>query len=77
MTYETHAHIGADGTLIIRGMPRDFAHSDVRVRIDKESPNGGSATARNEALARLAGAIDDPSFTRPAQEDYRPRNSLD
>jgi hypothetical protein len=77
MTYETHAHIGADGTLIIRGMPAGFAHSDVRVRIDKQSTNRSEATTRNEALARLAGAIDDPSFTRPPQEDYRPRNPLD
>jgi hypothetical protein len=63
--YETYSHVSSDGSLLIRGLPPEFARRDVRVRI--ELFNSQSAN-RTEALARLGGAIDDPTFVRHPQE---------
>jgi hypothetical protein len=76
-TYEIRAHIGPDGTLIVR-VPAEFEDSDVRVLIEKHpgvngvspspaaTPLPRTTQERADALDRIAGSINDPTFDRPA-----------
>ena len=66
--FEARTHIGRDRKLELE-LPSEFEGSDVRVRVEKAS-NGAAfpdRASRGVALRRLAGSIDDPTFTRPPQ----------
>src|SRR5437660_1500870 len=63
--FETIAHVGPDGVVIVRA-PAHFASRTVLVRLDDApKPDAGrprTPEERNKALEELAGSIDDPSF---------------
>lgn len=77
-TYEARARIGPDRKLELL-VPPGFADSDVDVVVQTRNGTGAALTRekRSEALRRVAGSIDDPTFERPPQGEFESREFLD
>ena len=78
--FETRSRVGPDGKLHIDVGP-SMANTDVRVTVEPAATNGqNGATTREQrsaALRRLAGTVNDPTFERPPQGEFEPREPLD
>jgi hypothetical protein len=81
MRFETTIHIGPDGTAVVRA-PSNFANSDARLILER--PNGDAGASRPKTreewrrfLDAVAGSIDDPTFERPPQLEFRDRKLFD
>jgi hypothetical protein len=71
-TYRTHAHISADGTLILSNLP--FAAGEqVEITLRAKSPVEDQPTVQGDALAvleQLMGTVDAPSDWATEHDHY-------